>query len=182
MKAAAVVPVLFFGLAQLAAQDMMQRPGPGPERTRLSFLVGTFTTETHMPPSPMNPEEVVGRGTSTLAYGVDSMFVLLDEQGDNPVLGKYKAHGVLGYNPTNRKYTLSMYNNAGDAPQYTGTFSGDTLVLMSKIEYPGGAFDQKLYWFQDGKNVRVMVYNDTGKGLLLVVDQKYMPASPGGGK
>jgi hypothetical protein len=155
----------------------MRKPGPGPERAKLSFLTGSFTTETHMPAGPMNPKEVVAPGTSKLVYGVDSMFILLDDQSDNPVLGKYKAHGVLGYNPRDGKYTLSMYNNFGDAPQYKGAFSGDTLVLTSHIEYPGGSFDQKLTWYKDGTNVRLKVYNDVGKGLSLVVDQISTPAS-----
>ncbi len=130
-----------------------------------------------MPAGPMSPEEIVARGTSKLAYGVDSMFVLLDDQSDNPVLGKYKAHGVLGYNARDGKYTLSMYNNFGDAPQYKGTFSGDTLVLTSKVEYPGGSFDQKLAWYKEGTKVRLKVYNDMGQGPSLVVDQIYTHAS-----
>ena len=156
---------------------MMRKPGPGPERLKLSFLTGTFTTETHMPPGPMNPEEVVAPGKTTLTYGVDSMFILLDDQSDNPVLGKYKAHGVLGYNARDGKYALSMYNNFGDAPQYKGSFSGDTLVLTSKVEYPGGSFDQKLAWFKEGTKVRLRVYNDIGQGLSLVIDQIDTPVA-----
>ena len=177
MKAATVVAALFVAAAALAAQDMMQRPGPGPERMKLAFLTGSFTTETHMPPGPMNPEEVVGHGTSTLAYGVDSMFILLDDQSDNPVLGKYKAHGVLGYNAMDGTYMLSMYNNFGDAPQYKGSFSGDTLVLTATIKYPQGSFDQKLDWYREGITVRLKVYNDMGQGPTLVVDQIDKPVS-----
>ena len=177
MKSAVVVVVLFVGVAQLAAQGMMQRPAPGPERTKLGFLTGTFTTETHMPPSPMNPEEVVGHGTSTMAYGVDSMWVLLDDESDNPVLGKYKAHGVLGYDAMDGKYTLSMFNNFGDAPQYNGSFSGDTLVLTATIKYPQGSFDQKLDWYKEGTTVRLKVYNDLGQGPMLVIDQIATPVS-----
>jgi hypothetical protein len=177
MKSTTLAITIFIIVFPLAAQDgaMMQRPGPGPERARLSFLTGSFTTETHMPPGPMNPEEIVGHGTSMMAYGVDSMFVLLDDQGDNPVLGKYKAHGVLGYNAQDGKYTLSMYNNFGDAPQYKGSFSGDTLVLTAKVEYPGGSFDQKLDWYKEGTNVRLKVYSDMGQGPSLVVDQISTP-------
>ncbi len=176
MKAVTIVAVLFVGVMQLAAQDIMQKPVPGPERTRLAFLTGTFATESHMPPGPMNPEEIVGKGTSTLSFGVDSMFILLDEQGDNPMLGRYKAHGVLGYSARDGNYTLAMYNNFGDAPQYKGTFSGDTLVLTSKVEYPGGSFDQLIRWYREGSIIRLTVYNDMGQGSVLVVDQTYTPA------
>jgi len=177
MKTAVIAVILLLGVAQLAAQDMMQPPAPGPERAKLAFLTGTFTTETHMPPSPMNAQEVVGKGTSTLSYGVDSMFILLDDQSDNPVFGKYKAHGVLGYNRQDSNYVLSMFNNFGDAPQYKGTFSGDTLVLTAKIEFPAGSFDQKLAWFKDGSNVRLKIYNDMGQGPMLVIDQIATPVA-----
>jgi len=182
MKSATLAITIFIIALPLAAQDMMQRRGPGPERAKLSFLVGSFTTETHMPPGPMNPQEVVGHGTSTLAYGVDSMFILLDDQLENPVLGKYKAHGVLGYNAMDGKYTLSMYNNFGDAPQYTGTFSGDTLVLTATVKYPGGSFDQKLAWFKEGNNVHLKVYNDMGQGPSLVIDEIATPVAGAAGK
>jgi hypothetical protein len=181
MKAAVVV-VLIVGVVQLQAQEAIRRPGPGPERTKLSFLTGSFTTDTHMPPGPMNPEEVVAKGSSTLWFGVDSMFVLLDEQSDNPVLGKYKAHGVLGYNPRDMQYMLSMYNNFGDAPQYRGSFNGDTLVLKSKVQFPGGSFDQLLHWYKEGYSTHLKVYNDMGKGLMLVVDQIYVSTALGTGK
>jgi len=179
MKAATVVVTLFLSAVQLSAQGMMQRPGPGHERAKLAFLTGTFATETHMPPSPMNPQEVVGKGTSTLRYGVDSMFILLDDQLENPVLGKYKAHGVLGYDVQHHRYTLAMFNNFGDAPHYTGVFNGDTLVLKATLEYPGGSFDQKMDWYKEGSNVRLKVYNDVGRGLTLVIDQIATPVSTG---
>jgi hypothetical protein len=177
MKTTTIALTTLIAVFHLAAQDAgtMRKPGPGPERAKLSFLTGSFTTETHMPAGPMSPEEVVARGTSTLTYAVDSMFILLEDQSDNPVLGKYKAHGVLGYNARDGKYTLAMYNNFGDAPQYKGVFSGDTLVLTSKVEYPGGSFDQKLAWYKEGTNVRLKVYNDMGQGPSLVVDQISAP-------
>lgn len=176
MKAVTVVLFLCVSVAVLTAQDagMMKHPGPGPERMKLAFLTGTFTTKAIMPPGPMNPQEVVANGTSTMSFGVDSMFILLDDQSENPILGHYKAHGVLGYNPMDKQYTLSMYNNFGDAPQYKGSFSGDTLVLTSKIDYPGGSFNQKLDWFQEGSGHRIRVYNDMGKGSMLVIDQTYV--------
>ncbi|HTR82248.1 MAG TPA: DUF1579 family protein [Bacteroidota bacterium] len=165
----------------LLAQDApaFQAPGPGPERAKLGFLIGNFTTETHIMPSPMSEKETVGKGNSNLAWGVDSMFVLMNDQSLNPMMGNYKAHGVLGYDMREKKYILSMFNNFGDNPQYRGTMNGDTLTLTSKINFPQGSFDQKLVWFKEGNNVRLKIFNDMGDGYTLVIDQTATPSGEG---
>jgi hypothetical protein len=168
-----MVAVFAMNATSIFAQDSspFQRPAPGPERAKLSFLVGRFTTEIHLMPSPMSDRETVGKGTSSMMWGVDSMYILLDDQSENPVLGSYKAHGVLGYNMRENKYVLSMFNNFGDNPQYRGSMSGDTLTLSSKVEFPGGSFDQKLVWFKEWNKIRLKIYNDMGDGSSLVIDQ-----------
>ena len=170
--------IIALNTAQLVAQDSpaFQRPTPGPERARLSFLVGKFATETHLMASPMSDTGSIGRGTSNISYGVDSMFLFLDDQSINPLLGNYRAHGVLGYDRLEGKYFLSMYNNFGDAPQYKGSMSGDTLTLASKVNFPGGAFDQKLVWYNEGKTNRLKIYNDMGDGYTLIIDQIFTRA------
>ncbi len=155
----------------------MKRPEPGPERARLSFLVGKFATETHILPSPMMKEGAKGKGTSIITWGLDSMFLTVDEQSINAILGNYKGHGMLGYDPQERKYILSMFNNFGDHPQYQGNFVGDTLVLTTKVLSPGGSFDQQLQWFRVGTLVRLRILNDFGQGLRPVIDQTGTPSS-----
>jgi hypothetical protein len=129
----------------------------------------------------MVKEEAVGRGTSLISWGLDSMFLFIDERSVNPILGNYKGFGVLGFDPRDQQYVLSMYNNYGDAPQYRGGFSGDTLFLSSTVRMPGGSFVQKIQWFMEGTAVRLRVLNDRGKGLVPVVEQWARPA-PGSAK
>lgn len=162
---------------QTAETPSMKRPEPGPERARLSFLVGKFATETHILPSPMMKEGAKGKGTSIIEWGLDSMFLTLEEQSTNAILGNYKGHGMLGYDPREKKYVLSMFNNFGDHPQYQGNFVGDTLVLATKVLSPGGSFDQQLQWFRDGSRVRLRILNDFGQGFRTVIDQTATPSS-----
>ena len=162
---------------QTPAPPSMKRPEPGPERARLSFLVGNFTTETKMLPGPMMKKGATGTGTSVISWGLDSMFLTVDEQSVNPVLGNYKGHGMLGYDPQEKQYVLSMFNNFGDLPQYRGSFVGDTLVLATKVSAPRGSFDQKLQWFRDGALVRLRILNDFGQGFRPVIDQTSTPSS-----
>jgi len=172
------VTVFFLTSSFLTAQDAspFQKPAPGPERAKLAFLAGNFTTETHVMPGPMAPNGGIGKGTSVISWGLDSMFLMLDEQSVNQVLGNYKGHGMLGYDRRDGKYILSMFNNFGDSPQYRGDFSGDTLTLMTKVQFPGGSFDQKLIWYKENNTVRFKVLNDTGEGFVLVIDQTSTPS------
>lgn len=163
------------------AQDapVMKKPEPGPERARLSFLVGDYTTETRVLPSPMMEKEAVGTGTSIIAWGLDSMFLTVNEQSINPIFGNYKGYGMLGYDFQEKQYILSMFNNFGDQPQYRGNFAGDTLLLATKVSTPGGSFEQKLQWFKDGSIVRLRVLNNMGQGFLPVIDQTATPSFAG---
>jgi len=149
----------------------MSKPGPGSERARLAFLVGEFTTATRVMSGRPGGKEALGTGTSSVRWGLDSMFLFIDEQSKNSMLGQYKGFGVLGFNHASSQYTLAMYNNFGDSPEYHGAFSGDTLVMATRVPFPGGSFDQKLFWFPEAGTVHLKVFNDMGKGPVQVVDQ-----------
>ncbi len=147
-------------------------------RAKLSFLVGTFFTTIHIPPPPSKTKGADGSGSSVVNWALDSTFLLIDDQSVNPMIGQYKAHGVLGYDPQVHQYALSMFNNFGDYPSYHGEFSGDTLVLRTKVAAPRGSFDQKLLWYKDGKAVKLEVLNDFGKGFLPALVQTAVPVHP----
>ena len=138
-------------------------------RERLAFLVGSFATEVHLLPGRMVKKESVGKGTSEIAWVLDSMFLFIDERNVNPVLGAYKGYGLLGYDPHDTQYILSMYNNFGDHPQYRGTFVGDTLVLAARIPAPSKPFDQQVRWYSNGEIIHLEVLNDTGEGFIPVM-------------
>lgn len=161
--AAAAVVVLS---GQIFAQ--MTKPTFGPELAKLSFIVGHFTTKTNV---MMGDNTSTGAGTIKAHWGLDSVFVFYSTEEKNAALGSYKGFGVLGYNSESNQYVLTMFNNFGDRPEYKGNFFGDTLIMSAKIQSPQGPFDQKMKWFKDGDNVRLLVYTDFGQGSSLVVDQ-----------
>ncbi len=168
-----VVAILALPFDQAPAQQAPS--GRSTQLAKLSFLAGHFTTETTMPPQAMAPKGATGKGTSVITWALDSMFLMIDEQGQNSLLGQYKGHGLLGFDPHAGQYQLFMFNNFGDHPLYQGTFAGDTLVLMTRVPMPGRPFDQKLLWFKDGTTVKLRVLNDAGKGFNLVVEQTATP-------
>lgn len=169
--------VTVIALLAVQSQCQMAKPVFGPELAKLSFLTGHFSTQTKVYMDPNSGEPIVGSGTSTLRWGLDSMFVFLDATENNPGLGQYKGFGILGYESRSGKYVLTMYNNFGDRPEYTGVFSGDTLTMSSNISTPEGPFVQSLKWFKEGNNVRLQVFNDMGQGSMLSIDQIATPLS-----
>ncbi len=123
------------------------------------------------------PKGATGKGTSVITWALDSVFLSIEEQSLNSLFGQYKGHGMLGFDSQLHQYVLSMFNNFGDHPTYHGNFSGDTLVLQTKVPAPRGSFDQKLLWYKDGEAVKLRVLNDLGKGFVLVVDQTATPVA-----
>jgi len=157
----------------IVSQAIAQKPPSAVDsaRAKLQFLAGKFTTEVNMPPGPGMPKGATGKGTSLVIWALDSAFLMIDEQSVNSLFGPYKGHGMLCYDATAQQYMLSMFNNFGDHPSYKGDFSGDTLVLLTKVPMPGHPFDQKLLWYRDGGAVKLKVLNDMGKGFGLTVEQ-----------
>ncbi len=145
-------------------------------RSKVEFLVGSFTTVTNIPPSSSLPKGATGKGTSVISWTLDSMFLSIENENNNSLLGHYKGHGMLGYDAQMHQYVLSMFNNFGDHPTYHGNFEGDTLVLQTKVEAPKHPFDQKLLWYKDGAVVRLKVLNDFGKGFILALEETGTPS------
>ncbi len=177
---AALLLTIALSQAQEQKQEQapaMPRPKFGPELAKLSFLVGDFTTETAIQPNPMMPNGSTGKGRSTLKWGLDSMFLIIEETSQSALLGNYKGQGLLTYDRQEKQYVLSMFNNFGDHPVYKGDFNGDTLVLETDVPIPGGSFKQKLMWYRDKKNVRLQIMNNMGTGFMPVIEQTYTPAA-----
>lgn len=174
--------ILVAGLAAAQAQTPSDsaaapKPSPAAERARLRFLAGSFATATYLPPPPSKPKGVSGTGTSVMAWTLDSMFLSIEDQSFDSLLGHYRAHGMLGYDAPARQFALSMFNNFGDHPSYHGNFVGDTLVLQARLPSLRGDFDQKIVWYKDGETIKLKIANDYGKGFVPVFEQTSTPVA-----
>jgi len=156
--------------------DASHQPTAAAVRAKIAFLAGSYVTATTLPPSSSMPKGATGKGTSLITWALDSMFLSIQEESLNSLLGQYKGYGMLGYDPQLHEFVLSMFNNFGDHPVYHGGFAGDTLILMTKVPAPKAPFDQKLLWYRDSGTVRLEVLNDMGKGLVPVLEQTATPA------
>ena len=168
----AISAMVVLGASSLHAQ--MTRATFGPEQQKLSFLVGTFTTSTEI---LMRDNNTTSNGHMKAYWGLDSLFVFMSASEETPAMGRFENFGVLGYDSQKDEYVLSMFNNYGTRPQFTGHFVGDTLVMRSHMETPRGPLDQEIRWYSSDKVVRMQVLNDFGQGSVLMVDQTLTPAT-----
>jgi len=180
VKISILTVVLIAGQAiaqkQPAAHDSLGlKPALGAPRAKLNFLVGSFATETILPPGPSMPQGATGKGSSVISWALDSTVLLIDEQSLNTLFGQYKGHGVLAFDAPSHRFVLSMFNNFGDHPTYNGNFVGDTLVLETEVRMPKHPFYQKLVWYKDGDALKMSVLNNYGEGFVLVVKQTAIP-------
>jgi hypothetical protein len=174
---------MFFTLNQTPAQErasrdsLLQKPAEESRRSQLAFLIGSFNTETTIPPGPSAPKGATGKGTSIITWALDSSFLMIEEQSVNSLFGPYKGHGILGLDAPSHQFFLSMFNNFGDHPFYKGHLVGDTLMLETHVPMPGRPFDQKLVWYKAGDALKLRVLNDFGKGFVPALEQTSTPVS-----
>ncbi len=174
MKATFIVIAAIVLLGAYSSRAQMRRATFGPERQKLSFLVGNFTTKTEI---MMGENNAVSNGSMKAHWALDSLFVLISASEETPRMGRFRNFGVLGYDSEKGEYFFSTYNNYGGHPQYTGNFAGDTLVMKTHVETPRGPLDQEVRWYPGGGGVRMEVLSDFGQGYMLMVDQTATPDS-----
>ena len=112
----------------------MEMPKPQPEHARLRSFAGTWTGEEKLHPSPWDPRggQALARVTSRMA--MDGFFLVTDYAQERQGKVSYEGHGVFGYEPGRRVYTLHWFDSMGSGTPEpaTGTWSGDTLTFEQK--------------------------------------------------
>lgn len=67
-------------MALIVCQAIAQEPAVNTERAKLQFLVGSFATETNIPARPSALKDSMAKGTSFVAWALDTTFLVIDDQ------------------------------------------------------------------------------------------------------
>ena len=163
-----------------SGEQAMVPPKPkfGLELARLSFLSGNFTTESMTHPSPMGSGGT-GKGRNMNRWGLDSLFMMTNYEGQMPVLGNYKGHGMITYDWIGQQYKCWWFDNYGNHSEYTGGFVGDTLVMETETPMPQGNLKEKIMWHPEGKKFKFRMVWDMGQGPMPVMDETATPNAEG---
>lgn len=110
-------------------------PQPGPEHKRLSYFVGTWTSEGEEKAGPFGPGgKFTGRETTEWFPGG---FFLVSRSEGKGAMGVVKGHSVMGYSTEEKVYTLNMIDSMGFAVSARGTVAGDTWTWTNEMKIEG---------------------------------------------
>jgi uncharacterized protein DUF1579 len=112
----------------------METPKPTAAHRRLEGFAGHWEGEETVYASPWT-KAGKAKARRDARMGVDGFF-LIDNYREERDDGTMVGHGVIGYDPKQRRYTLHWFDNFGTPPSTPGLgrFEGDSLVF--DFEYP----------------------------------------------
>jgi uncharacterized protein DUF1579 len=109
-------------------------PKPGPEHGNLARFVGTWKMEGKMNPGPMGPGGAF-TGTET-CRAFEGFHIVCDSEGSG-TMGPMKAHMIMTWDGTAKKYRYFAVNNTPVAEMAEGTLKGTTWEFRSQSSEGG---------------------------------------------
>lgn len=111
----------------------MEMPKPGEAHKKLEKLVGNWSGEERMAPSPWDPQGGTAVGRVTNRVGVDGFVVIQDYEQEQAGKVSLRGHGVFSWDDGRQKYSMIWYDSMGQAPnEFVGDFENDVLTLTNQ--------------------------------------------------
>ncbi|MEO8432780.1 MAG: DUF1579 family protein [Acidobacteriota bacterium] len=153
----------------------MEAPKPSAEHRKLEQLVGTWAGEESLSAAAgWKPAGDKAQGQFDFREAADGFFLLADYEerleGGKPGI---RGHGVLGWDPKGKTYTLHWFDNSGTPPAEPGRGQWEDGTLA--FEHDMGKHKGRTVFAVDGKdslNFRVEMSED-GKKWTRAVDGRY---------
>lgn len=109
----------------------MEMPTPSDEHRRLERLVGTWKGDETIHPSAWDPKGFTATGTMAFRSILDGFFVVDDYEERRGDRVTYRGHGVYGWDPRARRYTMYWFDSMGGNPEVVhGEWTGDELTFV----------------------------------------------------
>lgn len=120
------------------AAEQQGMPKPAPEAGKLSkSFAGTWNVTGKTEESPAGPAETAS-GTERCHDGPGHFSVICDATMKFSRMGMFNGHGVMYWDAENKNYSGLWCDNLGPcAPQGTGNWEGDKLVLNGEMKMNG---------------------------------------------
>ena len=110
----------------------MEMPKPTEAHRKLEKLVGSWSGEEKISPSPWDPQggTAVGRVQNRLA--LDGFIVVQDYEQERGGAVNFRGHGVFSWDSMQQCYVLHWFDSMGMPPnEFCGNFDDNVLTLSS---------------------------------------------------
>ena len=107
----------------------MEMPKPTKHHEKLATMVGEWTGEETMSPSPWDPKGGTATSRTSTRLELGGFFLLTDYVQERDGRVSYRGHGVVGWDAGQERFTLYWFNSMGIDPGAAalGTWEGDVL-------------------------------------------------------
>lgn len=141
----------------------MEMPKPDEHHKKLEAMVGEWTGEETMHPSPWDPQGGPATSRINARMDLDGFFLISDYVQERNGATTFRGHGVYGWDANQQKYTMHWFDSMGfdPGPPVPGTWEGNRLRFqhqahMGHTRYTYEFIDKDTYSFnlehsQDGK-------------------------------
>jgi hypothetical protein len=151
----------------------MQMPKPSEEHRRLHMLVGNWSGEEKLSPSPWGPGGLA-RGRSSCRLDLDGFFVIQDYVEEKDGRETYRGHGIFGYDERAKEYCWYWIDSMGSVPAAPsrGRWEGDTLTFHSTSPQGQGRY---VFRFEGQSKYHFRIENsfDGGKTFVTFMEGTY---------
>jgi len=156
----------------------MDTPRPGDAHKKLAALVGEWTGDETLHPSPWDPAG--GSATATVANRaiLDGFAVVQEYEQRRGGEVTFRGHGVFWFDPTGGEYVMHWWDSmAGTGGEYRGRFEGDTLTLGAPTPQGGHS---RTSWMLEGPDAHVflMEVSPDGETWHPAMEGRYQKVAP----
>src|SRR5262245_6855995 len=102
--------ILSAGPASANWSSKMEMPKPTPHHEKLKVLVGTWSGDETMKPSPWDAKGGSAKAVSETRLDLDGFFLISDYRQERDGRVTYRGHGVFGLDAKTNEYTMNWFD------------------------------------------------------------------------
>jgi hypothetical protein len=116
----------------------MDMPRPGDQHKKLAALVGEWTGDETLHPSPWDPAGGGAQAQVTNRWVADGFALVQEYEQRRNGKVTFRGHGVFWFDPARDEYVMHWWDSTGaTAGEYRGRFEGDVLALSCPMPQGG---------------------------------------------
>ena len=122
----------------------MEMPKPSEAHKRLELLIGSWSGEEIMQPSPWDQQGGTATGRVINRFAVDGFVVVQDYEQEREGRVTFRGHGIFSWDAGRQDYALHWFDSMGMPPnEFRGKFEGKVLTMtcQNPMGHSRGIFD-----------------------------------------